>query len=538
MGYVFSYISSAIAWVVQALAGLIGTGFKALRLDRTTGKIIGVVLLVAITLALGYYSDRIVGMANLPGARFYFVARFYLGIVFVLVCAFVALLIYLIRLFLEKDPSWFPDIDEAWAAGLDGLAREGLDLHSLPIFLVAGLTEKEEPLFFTAGKFSAKVVAPQAGDRAALHFYANREALFITCTTTCATARQVEACRTGAERPAPLAAGEPADLGGLQTLVRPVAASVTQRGGADSAAQFSGTLQQPMAFGATLLPGARVSGQVPAEAARQNFGETRGAMRIAALDQNELDLQRRRLAYLCRLIREGRDPLCPINGALFSIPLDWTDSSRKQDLLGAVRQDVRLMYEELRLFFPVVCLLSGVQELPGFNEFIDRVGQVEKRLKYSRAGSSFPMGHAVNDQASSWLVGKGLGWFRGWIYTVFARDLANKTNTRLYRLLCQLDDRRQRLVQLLKLTLGQVEGAEPVRFAGCYFGAFGADPQRQAFISGVLEKIMEEQDNVAWSYAALEADFRNRRLATAFYLVTAVLLVADGVLLWFIFQRP
>src|SRR4051794_16877660 len=38
----------------------------------------------------------------------------------------------------EEEPSHFPDIDEAWAAAKQALARAGLSLTDLPLFVVLG----------------------------------------------------------------------------------------------------------------------------------------------------------------------------------------------------------------------------------------------------------------------------------------------------------------------------------------------------------------------------------------------------------------
>jgi hypothetical protein len=47
---------------------------------------------------------------------------------------------------------------------------------------------------------------------------------------------------------------------------------------------------------------------------------------------------------------------------------------------------------------------------------------------------------------------------------------------------------------------------EPVPLSGCYFAATGETDDQQAFVRGVFEKLVEEQEDVEWTRHAVAAD--------------------------------
>jgi hypothetical protein len=236
------------------------------------------------------------------------------------------------------------------------------------------------------------------------------------------------------------------------------------------------------------------------------------------------------LDYLCGLISEMRAPFCPINGLMLVAPLDRSDAQ-------SLKQDAEAIRYNFQMLYPVVYTFSGMEELHGFAEFTERGCKLDKRFRDSRAGSRFPIGHPVDEAAAKWVVDKGFEWFRGWIYSAFAEDIASPANTKLYRLLGDFDERRARLEFMLKQALGDAKEVDQVRLTGCYFCATGSDARRQAFIHGVLQKLITEQEHVAWDESRLRDDTRRRGLAQAVLAAIAVLVAADGFLLWQIWRR-
>ncbi|HEY5312824.1 MAG TPA: type VI secretion protein IcmF/TssM N-terminal domain-containing protein [Pirellulales bacterium] len=86
-----------------------------------------------------------------------------------------------LRLWLEGDAPPFPDMNYAWRAGLESLESHGLDVRTLPVFLVLGSDDEQgqRDLMNASGlEFRCRGV-PEGP--AALHWYANPDAIFIHC---------------------------------------------------------------------------------------------------------------------------------------------------------------------------------------------------------------------------------------------------------------------------------------------------------------------------------------------------------------------
>src|SRR5690606_37588905 len=116
----------------------------------------------------------------------------------------------------------------------------------------------------------------------------------------------------------------------------------------------------------------------------------------------------------------------------------------------------------------------------------------------SRAGSRYPAGLPVDEKSVRWVVERSLQWLRDWVYAEFAKNLASPQNRRLYQFLCALTQRRDRLCRELQFVFANPEAATVIRLSGCYFAATGNEISRQAFTHGVVQRVMDEQNDVAW----------------------------------------
>ncbi|HVW02437.1 MAG TPA: hypothetical protein VHB77_18930, partial [Planctomycetaceae bacterium] len=159
---------------LQWLGVLAGVVPKTRNLSPLVCRIIHYTIVVLITLVCAWYSMQFESRLQITNS-FWLVRRFYLAIQFVLLYLFVRLLIAGVRLFFARDVSEFEDIDRAWYAALDELARAGYDLQWLPIFVVTGATPEQEKRLFQAARLDWMVSG--SGDAAApVAFYACDEA--------------------------------------------------------------------------------------------------------------------------------------------------------------------------------------------------------------------------------------------------------------------------------------------------------------------------------------------------------------------------
>ena len=492
--------------VLRWLGLLFGLIPKKGRFSPTVYRCIHYAFVIGITLVLAWYSPRLIPEARVPISN-WFVQRFYVAIQFVLFYLFVRLLIAGIELYLARDLSDFEDIDRAWEAGLEALAREGFDLQWLPVFLVNGATPEQQKSLFESARLQWKVNGSGDDPRmSALSFQACDEALFICLNDVGAMSRQLKKpafARSGAAATAVSQAGavgqatlRPGQVhAAVEQTRRPdqlqSAIGKTLSPGAAAAAVAGATMSAPHGrFGETIRPG-DVAGAVAAQPASRPVS-------LEKLSQDELRLNHRRLEYLCQRLVTERGSYCPLNGLLQVVPLRWTQSTAYEPLFAAAGHDLQTLHDGLHMQFPVVCLHAGLEDVTGLPQFIERGKELDARFRDSRAGSRFPAGLPIDEKSSAWVVERGLQWFRDWVYAEFAKNLASPQNRQLYQFLCALSVRRDRLARELRTIAGELKLRLPVRITGCYFTATGAEPTRQAFVHGVMQRMLSEQNDVAW----------------------------------------
>jgi hypothetical protein len=87
--------------------------------------------------------------------------------------------------------------------------------------------------------------------------------------------------------------------------------------------------------------------------------------------------------------------------------------------------------------------------------------------------------------------------------------------------MAQMHERQRHLSRLLLRAL-EVENGEPYPFGGCYLAATGARADRQqAFIAGVMHRLLDEQNAVWWTEEALDDEEWYERWTQVGYLALA-----------------
>ena len=531
MHSLLGFIRRVYYYTVLCVRWLLGAATKTSGLPPVVYQIVHLLLVAIIIGLLAFFSRDLPGGENVDSES-PFVRDYYYGIVGFLVYVFVRLLLYVIRLFRIQEEAEFPDIDEAWQAGLKGMSQERFDLQSLPIILVLGLSEQEETSFFAGARLNPTLIAPGVDRKGSpLRFFASEDALFITCPGVFTVNRQLS------YRPsAPAAQSRPfggGDSDGTQApmMSAPQSAEATLQPGAymPGAAAAGQTLQPGQVPGMGGMGGAMGTLQPGQVAAASGSG---AAPVTSTLSNYDLDLCQRRLHYVCRLIARERVPYCPINGGLLIVPLAVADAA-PDAVATALREDLRALHDFLEMLFPLAVVFSGLDQNAGVQDFVQRASKVDPRFTDRlRAGSHYSAGHPITFEAADWVIARGVEWFRRWIYSSFAQDPSASSNTKLYRLLCNLDARRERLAHFLTSALGDAVRGDTVRLVGCYFS--GSDPatRRHIFVKDVLFKLLDEQDDVAWSWSRVRRDQTCRTWTYAVVGLIVALVAADLWLAW------
>lgn len=515
-----------------------GPGFVARLLAwprsiTTAGCAASLTALFLLLIVLGAWIWFYLDPANIPWRHAMSWTRIFIEIA--LVIAIPLVLYRAIKLWLEGDKSPFPDIDFAWKAGIDALAQNGLSPTSAPLFLVLGSSGvRQEKSLIRAAGLGLRVHDTPDGP-APLHWHAGPDGIYLILSETCGASSLAallekrrsegaggEVAEMQPSRPLPaapvaqpaVAASRPVSPGGgtrgtimLDQFVADVQAQ-TQTDRTSSAADSV----DPDTF--TTAPAA-VSDQP------------------AVLSQQESARQLQRLEYVCYLLRRARFPMCPVNGILMLLPFEifQATSRETQQLTRTVRADLGCIQREMSIRCPVTALVVGMHNERGFRELVRRVGR--ERALAQRFGRRFDVRMIPAAEPMGALCAQLSGVFEDWIHTLFreAEALSRPGNLRLYSLLCRI---RSTLSGVLNEVLvggfghdpQSKELAEPIPFSGCYFAATGESDDQQAFVRGVFEKLIEEQEDVEWTKRAVTSNRRYTMVAAASLALAGCLLVA------------
>ncbi len=456
-----------------------------------------------------------------------------------------------LSLWLEGPSSPYPEIDRAWNAGIRELQRKGLDLRQIPLFLVVGSAseQQERAIFQTAGTEFLVTGVPQ-GD-ASLHWYAQQDAIYVVASQT--------SCLSGLGRNGP-SAPESRSPGQGTPGVTPPAVDLRQT-------MPVGGMSRPMAPEPSEAS-APVRPQDQAPSSPQKSNDMRGTIMDPSMfrsdpggrpapvsniptDRNFFVETRKQFAWLCRLIRRSRLPYSPINGVLALLSFGKVQSGQPgvRNALGdALRYDLEQVLASLMIRCPVTVLVTDMEEEPGFREFIKRMirSQGPEYVKKYRFGRSFPLAIPATPERVQRLAAHLGSAFEGWIYGFFHDEesiLRSAGNTSLYAFLSKIRQSVRNLGEIFggfsrlqpKAIGDAVSSPEVIFFAGCYFAGNGKTDELQVFIKPVLEKPIEQQEELEWTAAALREDHRYQWLGLMVSAVDTVLFfsfVAVGVLWW------
>lgn len=506
-------------------------------------RVIHYTLVFIVFVILGIFSNSIMrslGLPQMDHPGFEWIDRFWCGFVFLLGYAIVRVVLYLLTILGIEEEGEFLDIDRPWDKALAALEEDGLGIDDLPLFLVNGLTpQQEQSVFQEAAGIDWLVVSPPANEtNSPLRVFANSDAIFISCTgigsVSCQQGKVVEGSITSSGRTsAPIGIGNQTQVAGTPGSIMAAARTGTgtivggipappptppKAGGTVPAGGFAappptappaapvappratGTLRSiGAAFAqATMSPGGvqrAMKSFAGADAQEKGYGKKQ----VAPINEIEAEIGNRRIDYLCSKIREARSPYCPINGFMQAIPVTWATSDEyAKKLAPAIRNDVETVHEALQLQFPVVVVFSELDSLPGLKEFLVRLERIQRGIRNSRAGSRFWPGATIDAKSIELVLDRAMNWFRGWIYAAFADDISSHENQSLFHLLCSIRQKKSALEILLRGSLYQATDPE-MRLSGCYFSATGAGATEQGFIRGVLDRLVEMEEEVAWS---------------------------------------
>jgi hypothetical protein len=427
---------------------------------------------------------------------------------------------YLVKLWLSGEASRYPDIDRAWTAGLEALAEHGLDLTSLPIYVILGLPNEVETAALMAAARVNAVVAGVPKGPVPLRWYASDNAIFLIYNGLGRLSRlsELAASRAGAGRP-----------GGAAT--NPIAATMVAGAPRPSSpAEFPSESTQSSGRAqilGTLVAGAPTSGD--------DGGRSAAPPSSSGMSRKDSDEQTERLAYTLGRLSRARQPYCANNGVLTVIPHNvLSDVTYAREAPDAVRSDLAVLRQAGRVTSAVTLLVTGMEAEGGFAELVRRVGV--DRSRSSRFGKGFDVWNVASDENLDALSLHACGSFEDWVYTLFADDNASepRSNGKLFSMLCHVRRHLQPRLRGVLVNGFAVESegnGEPARlFSGCYFAATGRQGEQQAFVHSVFDKLDQLSEDLQWSDEALREETIYRWMFWLLSTANAAMLVAIVVL--------
>jgi len=514
-------------WVVSTPRRVMGLSLPARAALFVAVVLFGLVLTVVISVALN--PDGLAELRN-------YVQRslFYLAVGLSIVIPIIVF--FWLRLWLEGDVSRFPDIDEAWNAGLAALHEQSLDVGSIPLFLVLGLDDEKTCKSVFAASGMELLVRDVPSGRPPLRWYADEHGIYLICLDS---SRLSKLHAVGGSAGTPTA-GHVDIRGTMQPsgdIRGTMVAGGSIRDSAAPAGNYDGTPDAGAMLRGTLVPGAASEGgggHAPVPSSGSSL-----------LSRQVAENQTERLEYVCELLSRARAPVCPLNGVLVAVPLRSVQNVMiAKDIPGAARSDLDTIRDVTKLRAPVTVMVAGMEAESGFCELVRRVGTT--KAKANRFGKGFNVWNPPTEENMDAFSSHACGAFEDWVYSLFReRDgLSKPGNAKLYTLLCRVRSQlRARLRSVLLHGFSFSRGDKkkddiPLLFNGCYFAATGDTPDRQAFVKNVFEKMIDLEEELEWMPEAVRQDDRYHQLAQIGMFVDAVLVLGIvGMLVWTLSSR-
>jgi hypothetical protein len=536
---ILGFLASGLGLILPVFARIRDFG-KSGKPFRWTLHIIVIVLILIGLGVLNYVFDL---QTFLPGAN-WLVRHTWLPLLFLLVYAFSWLGWWLWTLLgLEEEGSAFPDIDAAWNEAVAALRQADIELSEVPLFLVIGKGEGGEEAFFNAATAApmASLVkyAPHASD-APIRLWATRDAAFISCAGASLLGRQ-----------AGILAGEEGALpetgGGAPDLDNPLLKSV-----GFATIRPTGQMEDVQKLLRQAFDEGRELSDAEKEQIRAMTGgatpETRKARPALLQNADETERGTARLRHLCKLIVRARQPHCPLNGTMVLVPFAGTDSDDDATQTGVIIQrDLATVQETLRLRFPVLTLVCDLEKADGFAEFLERFPADQRK---QRLGQRHPWVPDVNPADLPKVIESEVDWIcqgllGNWIIKLFTLESKDKKggaeavkgNAQLFRFLCQLRDRDSRLARILTSFI-RPSGSDRdgTLFGGCYVAGTGHSAGEQAFVAGVMHKLVESQNFVSWTPDAMAEEGEQGRWTRFGYAGLAAVAAGLAGLVWYLWR--
>jgi hypothetical protein len=515
------------AWgLVKKVFGAVLSIFPGPRQVAKLKPAVPGLIFAAVVICLGFINYAL-DLDRIVQAPFPILRKLWLPILFVLIWVLCWLAWWLWQLLSTEDEgALFPDIEAAWNEGLAMLKEAGIGISEAPLFLLLGRPLQEDALIFETLNYHLMVNQGVKNPRAPIQVFANRNGIYIACPGASLLSRESEllaaemtkTTTTGAAAPAPMAAR-------ARTTVSDVPGELAELLGVSEVPKTPPTES-------TTAPANATATTVASPTAPQKRKLMRKQSHIL-FQQQQVEQLSARLQYLCRLIARERKPYCPVNGVLLLIPMSATTDDDDARQCGAIcRRDLTTIRESLQVRCPFFTVITGLDELPGFKEFSQRI---PTELTRQRLGQDFPLMPDLEPDGEKKMIESAVHWIcRGLVtravYRLFqlpsldanGADI-HETNAKLFEFMHAIREREKRIGLIVSRAIML---DSPALFGGCYLASINTamDPPG-CFIGGCFGQLLENQNYVSWTNQAIREEAETGRITRYGYTVTFALIV-------------
>ena len=434
----------------------------------------------------------------------------------------------------RQEGSEWPDVDATWKEATQALERAGIDLQTVPVYLVLGRPAGAMRSLFDAAQVPLSVPQIPRDPGAPLHVFANSEAIYVTCAETSLLGRHASILAEHGLASQPSTDRDAAERDDSDELP----AFADEMSGFSALSTRAATEESLQSAVAMLVE------EEPAP--KTSTTNVTPLPRPSLLEQGDvLEKTTSRLRHLCTLIARDRQPYCPVNGLLVLLPFSASDDELTAGQTAVLlERDLAAVRQALEVRCPLVTLVGDMENTPGGRELLDRFPEDQR---HRRLGVSFPMLAQCDSENTPEMIRTGVRWTCEGLIPPLVYRLArirgrqdsagteeSRLNQRLYRLVTQLRERESRLERILTRAICPDEESDWM-VTGCYLAATGEDAVRgQGFAGGIFPQLVQVQNHVAWTREALADDRMCRRMAALGYVGLAIGVVAAVALAWWI----
>ncbi|WP_197528589.1 type VI secretion protein IcmF/TssM N-terminal domain-containing protein [Aeoliella mucimassa] len=414
----------------------------------------------------------------------------------------------------------YPEIQQAWQAGLTGLESAGIKLSDRQVVFMVGSTPSTDNDILASLEVDAVYGPRPLAATAPVRILADEKAVYISAPGVSALSAQAE--RWCELRHAKLhAVAKPTNTNSKQkqgTLEQgmPItlrAPALVTAGVATPAESGDVTLQSVSASEhAASLPQDETLEDLSIRSMSKAVSdpEEENSVCDSAIAASECESMRTKFAYLVSLIGEARSGQVPFDGVAIFLPGESLDSPSRADLtLRLACGDLNTLSESSGATAPIVCAFTDVDDVEGCGELLN---QLPKNRQQLLLGCDIAMDDATSGDSKG--VAEQMGQISSLLTPAICLRLFKSaksqvnTNRQLFAFQHAIARKRENLSKIVASLASRTKQPWPV--AGGYLVATGHfHPEVRGFGGCVMQRLLDLPGRAQWTSDAVSLNRSN-----------------------------